>query len=169
MNWVLSLTLIIIFQFIFLDNSFAQEIKYSFGPVCKNSSVVCKGLNEVPTCIATDVGIHLQTVLINDRQINKYQPSCGVFNNTSYPTCVDITRNGHIAPKHIVIECVEFPNCKQISQDKLIAVCSDGKIPKCLGDDEEPSCTLSANSFCRKGVAVCDYTWQASVSKSTYQ
>lgn len=159
-----SLVLIIGF-FLSSSKSYAQQIKYSFGPACKENKVVCSGTNEVPVCIATDNGIHIQTIVLNGQTLNQFQPSCGAFNDSLLPTCIDIANEDQLAPKHIVVECVEFPKCSPKENDnKLVAVCSDGKLPKCLGDDSDPSCGLETYSTCTKGIAVCDYTWQANAN-----
>ena len=150
--------------------SYAQQIRYSFGPVCKENKIICPDFNEIPVCLSTDSRVHVEQVIINDEKVDQYKPSCGALANDSMPTCLDVLKDGAIAPDHIVIACVEFPKCKlKETSNKLVAACSQGKIAKCLGDDEEPDCALGDNSVCRKGVAVCDYTWQANAQENNYQ
>ncbi len=142
--------------------SFAQEVKLSFGPTCESNKVICHDPNEVAVCLDTNSRIHLDKVLANGENIDQYEPSCSTYGGSVLPSCVDITEEERPAPSHIVIACIEFPQCKS-DENKLAVVCSDGKIPKCLGGDEEPSCISGESSSCKEGIPVCDYTWQASL------
>ena len=125
----------------------AQEIKYSMGPKCNGSEVIC-GSNEVPVCLFLESGMRL--VPSNAENLDKkYIPFCIA---EAIPTCAE--ENGHQAPDHVVIECVEFVQCL----DKE-AHCSGGKIAKCLGNNDELNgCNCSDGSD-----PICDYpTWQIS-------
>ncbi|MBI3589760.1 MAG: hypothetical protein HY094_00055 [Candidatus Melainabacteria bacterium] len=171
MKRVERLFLVSIIGFFLSFNNFllAEEIKYSFGPVCKNGEVICPDKNEKAVCFSTDTRIHLTKIIINGEIKNQYQPSCGTYNNNLIPMCIDEARPDEQVPSHIVIGCVEFPTCTIKENNKLVSVCSDGKLPTCLGDDDEPNCDPDANSVCKKGVAVCDYNWQASAYSPSYQ
>ena len=164
MNLVIRLWLVLgSLIYLTCNISFAQEIKLSFGPTCEGNKVICHDPNEVAVCFATDTRIHLEKVLTNGESIDQYQPSCTNYDGNVLPTCVDVTQEGKLAPGHIFISCIEFPKCKN-NEDKLTAVCSGGKIAKCLGGDEEPNCALGEDSMCIKGIPTCDYTWQASTN-----
>ena len=141
------------------DDSDAQ-IKYSFGPVCRDTDVVCPDSNEIPICFSTSAGVRIETIDVDGVNVNRFQPSCNFVYEDAFPNCVDITQDGKSAPKHIVLGCVEFPKCAIEKDNELIAVCSQGKIAKCLGGDEKPDCK-SVSAPCGRGIAVCDYTWQA--------
>ena len=127
----------------------AQEIKYSMGPKCSGTQIIC-GLNEIPVCLFLESGIHLVSSRENDLEENKkYIPSC---KQESIPTCAD-ENSGLLAPDNIVLECVEFVQC----QDNEV-YCSDGKIAKCLGDNNE----LNGCNCADGSNPICDYTWQVS-------
>ena len=165
MKLVLGLCLVLgVIIFLTCNISFAQEIKLSFGPTCANGTVVCHDPNEVPVCFSADNGIHLEKVAVDGQIVNQYQPTCNSYEGTELAACSDITQDGKLAPGHIFLNCIEFPKCG-VDQNKLSVICSDGKIAKCLGgNDEEPSCLADEDSMCVKGVPVCDYSWQANAS-----
>lgn len=151
----------------FLSNniSFAQAIKYSVGPVCKNGAVVCKNSNEAPTCLSLNPKVHLEKLSFADgEKINRYEPSCNSYPDNLFPNCTDIILGNKTPRKDIIVECVEFVKC-QVDKNKgnLVPTCSDGKVAKCLGNNDMPSCT--ASEICGHGsVPICDYVWQANAS-----
>lgn len=171
MFFLQTIILLFVFQaFIVCNNSYAQTIKYSMGPSCKGSKVVCPNLNEVPTCIVLNPRVHLD---MNEKLSNRYKPSCGFDLDSSQPGCVDIfvgeEANSKFA-QDVVVECIEKAKC-EVDKDtnKLITSCSNGKIAKCLGSDNTPNC---ANDFVcgnNSSMPVCDYVWQANLSESGYQ
>ena len=154
--------------FLSINIAFAQELKYSFGPVCKNDKVICRDSNEVPVCLTINNKVHIEKAVVNGEIVNQFQPTCSGYDDSSLPTCIDITEEEQLA-KNVVVGCIEIPKCKtNENNNQLVAVCSDGKMPKCLGDDSEPSCDIKVEaglphlySACEKGIAVCDYTWEA--------
>lgn len=165
MKVIVGLFLVLeIIIFLTCNISFAQEIKLSFGPICNDGMIVCHDPNEVAVCFSADTGIHLEKIIIDGQVVNQYQPTCNSYEGTELPTCSDITQEGKLAPSYIFLNCIEFPKCTG-EQNKLSVICSDGKIAKCLGgNDEEPNCLAGENSMCVKGVPVCDYSWQANAS-----
>ena len=156
------LFLVLSLLYFFSNNiSFAQELKYSFGPVCKDNKVICRDSNEVPVCLAINNKVHIEKAVIHGETVNQFQPTCSGYDDNSLPTCIDITEEEQFA-KNVVVGCIEKPKCQaDENSNKLISVCSDGKLPKCLGDDSEPVCDIEAHSICENGIAVCDYTWEA--------
>lgn len=159
---------IFIVGFLAIEPSFSQEIKYSLGPECKNHAVMCPNPNEIPTCIVLNPRIHLELVDKTTSQ-NRYEPSCGLNPNNSYPGCVDISvgeyGNGFISD--VTIECLEPVKCEKNNEtNKLVTACSNGKIAKCLGGSITPNCESS--SLCEDGsIPVCDYVWEAKINKPT--
>lgn len=149
--------------------SFAQEIKYSLGPVCKNNKVICTNPDEIPICVALSPRIHLKTTTdINGEKINRYQPSCGQYSDNLSPTCIDINEDNETIPDGVILECVEFVKCEIDSKtNKLYASCSNGKMPKCLGNNLNPDCSLE--TICTNdALPICDYVWEANVTSSSY-
>ena len=112
-----------------------QKIKYSIGPKCDdNGNVVC-GENEEAVCLV------FSSTTNDPEEDIKYIPSCD-----REPKCV--VKNSDIpAPDDVKLDCVEFAQC----QDD-VAHCSDGKIAKCLGNNNECECSEQ----------ICDYTWEIS-------
>lgn len=161
--------LFIIQAFIVCNNSYAQTIKYSMGPSCKGNKIVCPNLNEVPTCISLNPRVHLD---VNEKSLNRYEPSCGFGSDNSKPGCVDALAeesNFKFIPD-VVVECIEKAKC-EVDKDtnKLVTSCSGGKLAKCLGSDNTPNC---ANEFVcgnNSSIPVCDYIWQANLSEAGYQ
>ena len=152
---------LITFPFLF-DSSYAQEIKYSISPYCKNKTVACRNLNEIPVCLVLDPRIHLEK--ISGTKINRYQPSCSGYKNNIQPVCVDIDGIGYKIAEGVVIECIENIQChKDAAKNKLTAFCPSGRNPKCLGSDNSPNC--EAESLCDgNSVPICDYAWEANIS-----
>ena len=151
MGWCIRLSLALVMGFLLSFNiCFAdtQKIKYSIGPKCNENNVVC-GQNEVPVCLVLEPSIHLVSSNLNDPVKDiKYIPSCQA---ESVPACTD--SNGLSAPDNVVLECVEFVQCKDNT-----AHCSDGKTAKCFGNDNELN-----GCGCKDGSdPVCDYMWEIS-------
>ena len=152
-------TFFILSIFMFTCNlSFAQTIKYTLGPTCKENKVICSGLNEVAVCLTINPKIKIETISFENHIQNKYEPTCNVFPDISLPGCID--KDSGLLAKNAVIECVEFIKCEKDNLNNTTANCSQGKIPKCLGSDDLPDCNnkvLCANN----AIPICDYTWQA--------
>ncbi len=162
MTLIKGLLFLLLLAFVFLyGTSYAQEIKYSLGPNCKEKKVVCSNPNEVPVCIALNPRVHIERV--SGKKINRYQPSCIGYKDNIQPVCVDIDGIGYKITEDVVIECIENIQCqKDASKNKLSAVCPSGKMPKCLGSENSPNC--EADSLCDgNSVPICDYVWQANV------
>ena len=165
MKWTRKFLFIFFVQILLILNfsfSFAQQIKYSVKPFCKQNKVICSNPNEVPTCLVLDPKIHLETINnVNEEKINRFQPSCGRYAENLSPNCVDVTQDKNATVNGVVLECVEFIKCKHDeTTNKLTAVCSGDKVPKCLGHDDGPNC--ETNTVCKGGsVPICDYIWQA--------
>ena len=53
--------------------SFAEELKYSFGPTCKDKQVICRNLNEEPVCIVLNPKVHFETIsfVSSSKKINR--------------------------------------------------------------------------------------------------
>ena len=164
------LSLVVVVGFFLTCNvSFAKQVQYSIGPVCKNNKIVCKNPNEVPTCLKLDPKVHLELEdFVNGERINRYQPSCSNNPNNFRPKCIDTSQDSEIITEDVTLECVEYIQCKNDKDtNKLSTVCSDGKLPKCLGDDNEPNC--NNETVCENNsVPVCDYTWQAYAESTSY-
>ena len=157
-----GLVLLFFITFFFLFSiSYAQEIKYSLGPYCKDKIVACRNPNEISVCLVLNPRVHLERV--SGKKINRYQPSCSAYKNNVQPVCVDIGGVGYKIIEGVVIECIEDVKCqKDATKSKLTAFCPSGKIPKCLGSDNNPDC--EAESLCDgNAVPVCDYVWEANV------
>lgn len=149
------------------QRSMASEIAYSIGPSCnENNEVICSNPNEVPTCIVLNPRVHVEYAYTeNSTKTNRYSTVCV----DSIPTCFDQIEENQILDD-IVVECVEFAQCvANNDSDKPIPSCSKGKMAKCLGSENEPDCSSQASNICEKGVAVCDYTWQANLRDVPYQ
>lgn len=169
MKWFGRFLLVLIASFVFAqNNTYAEDLKFSIGPVCKNNKVVCKGGNEKPTCLVLNNKVHVETIeFAGGEKINKFQPSCGGYTDNLLPFCVDITKDSENAEKGVVLECIELAACKE-ENDKLVPDCPNGKISKCLGDNSVPNCL--AERPCKEGsIPICDYEygWQANVSDSS--
>lgn len=170
MLFLQTIILILLFQtFLVCNQSFAQTIKYSMGPACKNSKVACPNSNEIPTCIVLSPRVHLD---INEKLANRYEPSCDVDSDNIQPGCIDTFLKEETGSKFIsdvVVECIEKVKCQSDKNtNKLIATCSGGKAAKCLGSDNIPDC--ENDSVCgNSSIPVCDYVWQANVGESNYQ
>ena len=139
MGWCIRLSLALFLGVLLSLGANAQEIKYSMGPKCNGAKVVC-GTNEVPVCLVFS---------LNENNIEniKYIPSCDVK-----PKCI-VENSGLPAPDNVQLDCVEFVQCQND-----IAHCSDGKIAKCLGNDNELN-----GCNCKDGSdPICDYTWEIS-------
>lgn len=169
MGQLKRLSLVFLLGFFLTCNvSFARQVGYSVGPVCRNNKVICKNPNEVPTCLKLEPRIHLEIEdYVNGERINRYQPSCGNSPNDLRPKCIDTDQDGYVVAKDVTLECVEYIQCKNsVASNKLAAFCSEGKLPKCLGDDNEPNC--NSESVCENNsVPMCDYSWQASAQTSS--
>lgn len=170
MGWIKRLSYVFIIGIVLCCRiSFAQEIKYSIGPICKNNKVICTSSNETPTCVVLNPKIHLETITSESGiKTNRFQPYCDAYPSNLLPTCIDLNMQGKIA-RGVVVDCVELVKCK-INKDtnKLAATCTSGKIPKCLGNDSTPNC--EAEALCRNAsIPVCDYAWQAYVPKSSFR
>lgn len=160
---MITIQIIIIFTILFLASpSFANEIKYTLGPSCKNKNVICPNENEIPVCIVLDPRVHVEQILNSENHnINRFEPACGDEENFFKVGCIDtLSKNSRFA-ENVSIECVELVKCEN-ENNKLSVSCSDGKIAKCLGSDETPSC--DKNSICENdSLPVCDYVWQANL------
>ena len=157
----------IFLSILFCNLSFAQELQYSFGPICNNNKVTCKNSNEVPTCLAlaSDLSprIHIETT---KEGANRFQPACGAYPYDSIATCIDV-ETGEFA-KDVIVECIEPVKCQlDKNTNKAFANCSSGRVPKCLGSDSEPNC--ADVSLCGNGVPYCDEIWEAILPSSPYQ
>ena len=152
--FLLLLTCVFLF-----GTSYAQDIKYSLGPKCKEKRVVCSNPNEMPVCIVLNPRVHIERV--SGKKINRYQPSCIGYKDNIQPVCVDIDSAGYKIAEGVVIECIENVQCqKDTLKNKLSAFCPSGKTPKCLGSENSPNC--EADPLCDgNSVPVCDYVWQA--------
>ncbi len=158
--------LLIIFSFIFLATPVnAQEIKYSFGARCKENKVICANKNEVPVCTVLDPRIHIENYIKENQTVNRYEPSCGNEGNTFKPGCIDLlnTNENNELVDNVTIECIEIAKCEANKENKLSMACSDGKIAKCLGQEESPNC--ENNTICEDGaLPICEYAWTASTN-----
>lgn len=145
--------------------SYAQNIKYSVGPVCNGEKVYCKGSNEVPICIVLNPKIHIESIeLEGGNKINRFQPLCNGDEDNLQLRCIDLLAKSVVESENVVVECFEQVKCVKDSY-KLIAFCEGGKIPKCLGSDNEPNC--NSETLCSgKSIPVCDYVWQVDAGSS---
>lgn len=148
---------IVVFLFSF-DASFAQSVKYSVGPVCKDKKVVCKKTEEEPVCIVLNPKVHVE--MVNQfNNINRYQPVCIGYEGDFFPSCIDLVTSKYPRAKGVIAECLERVSCKK-GNGAYIAYCNDGKVPKCLGSDNKPDC--NSDRICEdKSLPVCDYVWEA--------
>lgn len=159
----------IIGLFLTCSISYAHQVNYTVGPICKNNKVICKNPNEIPTCLKLEPKVHLELEnFVNGEVINRYQPSCDSNPNNLSPKCIDPEDENQAIALNVTLDCVEYIQCKENKETKkLTEVCSGGKLPKCLGDDNEPNC--NNNSVCvNNSVPVCEYTWQANLDSSLY-
>ena len=147
--------------FLSLNVSYAQTIKYSLGPVCKEGKVSCADPKEIPVCLVLEPRIHLET--------NRFHPSCDEALQGVTPGCVDISDGNKIVNNDVVLECVELVQCTiDETTSKLTAYCSGSKRPICLGSGDIPDCEKEI--ACDSGtIPVCDYVQWAGVSGSSYQ
>lgn len=164
MMWVKGVILGIYFLlFICLNTSFAKNIQYTTPPFCNSNKVICKNSNEVPVCLVLNPKVHIESLLdYNNKKILRYHPSCNGDPENLLPVCLDKTDNKK-ASKEVVIECIEYARCS-IDKDtnSLSAICSSGKVAKCLGTNSEPNC--NDENICRNdSIPVCDYVWHAYV------
>lgn len=146
----------------------AYELRYSVGPFCENNKVVCKNKNEIPSCFKLEPKVHIEFAhYINGEKKNRYQPACD-FSSDSIPKCIDSVKDEIAVPGDVALECVEYLKCQtDKNTNKLVAVCSENKISKCLGGNGNPDC--ESDPVCGNGsIPVCDYTWQANASTSDY-
>lgn len=170
MWWAKSLFLLFTIEMIFSCNiSLAQGIQYSTPPVCIKNKVICSNSNEVPTCLVLHPKVHIENILnVDGKNMNRYQPSCkGLYNNL-VPSCIDIYSKHSTklvdAPTDVILDCVEFVKCySKKDSKKIISECSNGKVPKCLGDNDLPNC--AEENICKNNsLAICDYIWEANAS-----
>ena len=166
MWWAMRLCFLLVTGIIFtFQASIAQEIKYSTPPVCINNNVICKNSNEIPTCLVLNSKVHIETT-INEagEKTNRFQPSCKNQFNDLIPSCFDLNSNLDEAPGGVVLECIEFVKCNSDEKsNKVIANCSGGKVPKCLGNNDLPNCEVE--DVCKNNsIPVCDYIWEASAA-----
>lgn len=158
-----TLTLILLL-FTSLDACFAKNIKYSIGPTCNKNKVICKNQNELPVCLVLNPRVRIETITdYKNSKLLRYQPSCGRNPDNLQPACMDIINGKKVNSNEVVLECVEFAKCEiDQSTNRLGAVCSSGKVAKCLGTNNKPNC--NSESICRNdSLPVCDYEWQAFV------
>lgn len=151
-------------------HSMAQEIKYSLGPPCIKNTVTCLDNNEIPTCLDLNLKVHLDTISsVTGEKINRYQPSCGIYPDNLLPFCIDTTQESELPAKNVVLECIEFIKCQK-QGDQLVPNCSEGKVARCLGDVNPPSCT--SENLCKNGsIPICEHEhiWQASTRGFSYK
>lgn len=144
--------------------NFAQNIKYSVGPVCKDKKVVCRLKSEEPVCVVLNPRVHVEKIEVAGR-INKFQPVCISYGGSFFPGCVDLTTSTYPHVKGVVVECIERVKCIK-DGNAAFAYCEDGKIPTCLGSDDKPDC-LSSEICKDNSLPVCDYVWEAKGHKSS--
>ena len=156
--------------FLFCNASYAQ-MKYSRGPICKDNEIVCADPDTVARCYVLDPKIH-EEIIINQEgeRVNRFQPSCGDYPDNLLPTCVN--EEGKVA-QGVVLDCIEPVKCQlDTNNNKLVAVCSNGKVPKCLGNDNTPNCEAKTPEIICKDQsvpAICDYIWEATVPNHSYR
>ena len=145
--------------FFSFNPAFAQGIKYSVGPNCQDNKVVCHNPGEDPICVILEPRIHAEYIdNANSERTNRYEPACTTDNDIQTPECIDTTTDSNDGAA--VLECVELIKCTENENGKLIATCSDGKVPQCLGDDNNsPDCTQ--NEICKNSMPICNPKWQA--------
>jgi hypothetical protein len=157
----------IIFTLLLANPCFAEGIKYSVGPSCKDKKVICPNQNETPVCIVLDPRVHVeQTVNSLNKVVNRFEPSCGEEVNNFKIGCIDILNNNEASNKfidNVSIDCIELVKCEKDKENNKISVsCSSGKMAKCLGSDDIPNC--ENDSMCvSDSLPVCDYVWQANL------
>lgn len=155
----------IIFIFLLTNPAFASGIKYSVGPSCKDKKVICPNENETPVCIALEPRVHIEQIKNKTNQmVNRFEPSCGDVENNFKLGCIDtLSASESKFIDNVSIDCVELVKCeKDKENNKISASCSGGKMAKCLGNDNVPSCEKS--SICENdSLPVCDYVWQANL------
>lgn len=158
--------------FLSFNISYAQTIKYSLGPICKEGKVLCTDPKEIPVCLALEPRIHLQTINSegeNGEKVNRFQPSCAETLRGVTPGCIDISDGNKVINDGVILECVELIQCsRDEATNKLTAYCSGGKRPICLGSSDIPDCEKEI--ACDSGaIPICDYVQWAAVSDSSYQ
>ncbi len=120
-----------------------KGLKYSMPPTCNNEGKVICGENEEVTCLVFDPDT---SNIDKDIKYIPLQPCDGE------PTCV-IEGSDFPAPKNVEIGCVEYVDWKDD-----VAHCSEGKVPKCPGNNNE----LNGHN-CEDGSdPICEYTWEIS-------
>lgn len=158
MNCFIRISLILLIEFfLFSSISFAQneEIQYSLGSHCKGTSVACSG-KETPVCVSLYPSIHVE--LSEQNVTNKYIPSCS---SEVIPKCID-KETGDIASENIVIECLELAKCEVDENEQVKAICPNGEIERCVGNDNKLS-----GCICEDGSdPICDQSWVTSTISS---
>ncbi len=165
----IALFITLMFSNISYARNIKQKIKYSKPPHCTNNIVTCSNPNEIPTCLVLDPKIHMEIITVSTgKTFNKFQPYCENHPENLIPTCLDINNYKLVSTKNTFVECIEFVKCaKDNKSQKPIAVCSSGRVPKCLGSSSEPNC--EADKICKVGIPVCDYIWEASGAQDLKQ
>ncbi|MBI2995615.1 MAG: hypothetical protein HYY52_02775 [Candidatus Melainabacteria bacterium] len=129
------------------------QLQYSVSPFCEKNKVLCVQ-NETPVCLVSNPRIH--------EEKNRFSPDCDV---NSSPACIDLSYGTRATDENIFIACIERVICNfDTNKNKLVITCSSGKIAKCLGSDDSPSCISDGEAAeCKDGIAVCDFNnWQIS-------
>ena len=151
--FVLLLGLTVFFNPIF---SFANELKYSFGPRCNGNNLVCDE-HEEPVCLVIDPSVHFEDSG-NNNEAKQYLPTCNTWSN---PTCIDL-ETGEMGSGNVIVECIEFVKCEISENQNEKATCSDNKTARCLGHNNELNgCNCSDGTD-----PVCDWTWDTSTISS---
>ena len=152
--------------YFFSCNTAFAQLQYSVDPVCQDNEVICPDQNTVPKCVKLEPRIHVEYIeSVNGEKINRYEPTCTTDNDIQIPGCIDTTTGSNDGVA--VLECVELIKCTENENGKLIATCSDGKVPQCLGDDNNsPDCTQ--NEICKNSMPVCNPKWQAFAGGSNF-